>query len=95
MWKRRYLPSYRFNFRVCGEQEDIAETAGVSVCLSDQVQRHESEKCYLSPFDRSPTISETKKELCSKLLHMQKSDHPVVSSGDIDNEFYFLNEEEN
>jgi len=80
---------------VCEEQEDVAGPVGVSFCLSDQVQRHESEKCYLSPFDRSPTISETKKELCSKLLHMQKTDHPIVSGGDTDNEFYFLNEEEN
>jgi hypothetical protein len=32
---------------------------------------------------------------CSQLLHMKKSDHLVVSNGDKDGDFYFLNEEEN
>jgi serine/threonine protein kinase len=32
---------------------------------------------------------------CSKLLHMKQSDHLVVSNGDRDGDFYFLNEEEN
>jgi len=92
---RKCRGGLQFNFRVCEEEETSEQPNGVSFCLSDEVRRHKSEKCYLSPFDRSPTVSESKKEICSKLLHMQKTNQPVVSSGDIDNEFYFLNEEEN
>ena len=93
---------HRFDFKVCEEGEEITSSENDKIASHPDLDSNfMTIKSISSPVTREfntstmkAKITSASPEKCSRLLHVKKTDHLNMLSGDSNDEFFFLNEEE-